>query len=55
MAENIDVLRERINMLEEENVRLKSLFSQYNIPFLNGELNVSKIESSPSKSLVWQY
>lgn len=39
MAENIDVLRERINMLEEENVRLKSLLSQYNIPFLNGELS----------------
>lgn len=51
MVENIDVLRERINMLEEENVRLKSLLSQYNIPFMNEDLNVSEIESSPSKIL----
>lgn len=51
MAENIDVLHERIKVLKEENERLKSLLIQHNIPFMNGELNVSKIKSLPSDVL----
>lgn len=51
MAENIDVLRERIKVLEEENERLKSLLSQHNISFRDKESNVSKIESSPREIL----
>ena len=42
MAENIDVLHERIKVLKEENERLKSLLIQHNIPFMNGELNAQK-------------
>lgn len=51
MAENIDILHERIKVLKEENERLKSLLIQHNIPFMNGELNVSKIKSLPSDVL----
>lgn len=47
MAENIDVLHERIKVLKEENERLKSLLIQHNIPFMN----VSKIKSLPSDVL----
>lgn len=51
MAENIDILRERIKVLEEENELLKRILRQHDIPFINGESNVPKIESSLNKML----
>lgn len=51
MAGNIDILCERIKVLEEENERLKRLLTQHNIALVNGELNVSKKASSPHEML----